>query len=59
MLMPPGEPRIFVEVLRPVGSGFVQSRVEITLLAWEKARNPGDLAVAAVNQCLAELGYKP
>jgi hypothetical protein len=53
------EPRIFVEVLRPVGDGqYARSRKEISLVEWERARFPGTLAEIGINTALAELGYK-
>jgi hypothetical protein len=53
-------PRIFVEVLRPLGDGqYAGSRKEISLMEWERTRNSGSLVVYAINTALAELGYKP
>jgi hypothetical protein len=59
----PGEPKIFVEVFRPVPGGghYAQSRTrkEISLTEWEQARDPGHIAAVVINQCLAEVDYKP
>lgn len=56
----PGEPRIFVEVLRPVGKGhYAKARKEINLMEWDRTRHTGAIVKAAINDALAELGYKP
>lgn len=53
------EPRIFVEVLRPVGDGqYAGSRKEISWMEWERSRSAGALAVMAINSALADLGYR-
>lgn len=58
-LFPFDEPRIFVEVLRPIGDGhFARSRKEISLMEWINARYAGVLAECAINAALAELGYR-
>lgn len=50
-----GEPRIFVEVLRPCGDGFLRSRKEISLTSWAQARFPGGLAELTINTALTEV----
>lgn len=56
----PAEPRIFIEVLRPIGNGqYARSRKEISLMEWEHTRHGGTLAEIAINAALAELSYRP
>jgi hypothetical protein len=53
------DPRIFVEVLRPIGDGkFECSRKQISLIDWESAKFPGTVAEVAINAALADVGYE-
>lgn len=58
-----GEPRIFIVVERDVTDAAISQVTRtyrwIDLHTWLQAKHPGAVAEASINECLAELGYKP
>jgi hypothetical protein len=54
-----GEPRIFVEVLRPIGGVYARSRIEISLYEWVMARHQNTIVANAINTALADVGWTP